>query len=96
VGDFEVIETPGHTMGHLAFFRASDRVLILGDAAMNLTLPLFAPGLRLPLKPVTEDMAAARASLRRLAALRPEVLCFGHGPVLREDGRFAAFVAGLG
>lgn len=95
LGDFRVLETPGHTMGHLAFFREADRVLILGDAAMNLRLPFLSPGLRLPLGPPTEDMAEARRSLRRLAGLKPALICFGHGPVLREDGRFAAFVAGL-
>ena len=32
------IPTPGHTPGHVAFFRASDRVLITGDAVVTLRL----------------------------------------------------------
>ncbi|MFC1531424.1 MBL fold metallo-hydrolase, partial [Gemmatimonadota bacterium] len=35
VGDFTVIETPGHTPGHLAFWRERDRVLILGDVLFH-------------------------------------------------------------
>jgi hypothetical protein len=30
-----------------------------------------------------------RASIRRVAALRPRVACFGHGPILRDPGLLA-------
>ena len=43
----------------------------------------------------TPDPAANRASIRRLAALEPAVVCFGHGPPLRDPGRLAAFAAAL-
>ena len=36
--DWEVFPTPGHTPGHVAFFRRSDRVLITGDALVTINL----------------------------------------------------------
>jgi hypothetical protein len=39
VGDFRVIDVPGHSRGHIALFRDSDRVLILGDV-LNSADPL--------------------------------------------------------
>jgi hydroxyacylglutathione hydrolase len=85
--DFTVLEAPGHSPGHLAFWRERDRLLLLGDVLFNL------PRLRLPLTMLTEDPATNLASARRLAALEPEVVCFGHGPPLRDPARFQRFVA---
>jgi hydroxyacylglutathione hydrolase len=34
----------------------------------------------------TRDLEANRVSIRRIAALRPRLACFGHGPVLRDPG----------
>jgi glyoxylase-like metal-dependent hydrolase (beta-lactamase superfamily II) len=89
VGGFRVLETPGHTRGHVAFWRAEDRVLIAGDVLWNY------PRLMLPVPPVNVDNRAARASARRIAELEPAVACFGHGPVLRDPGRLARLAAGL-
>ncbi len=36
--DWQCIPTPGHTPGHVAFFRASDRLLITGDAVLTVDL----------------------------------------------------------
>jgi glyoxylase-like metal-dependent hydrolase (beta-lactamase superfamily II) len=36
--DWECIPTPGHTPGHVAFLRISDRVLIAGDAIATVNL----------------------------------------------------------
>ena len=33
--DWQAIPTPGHTPGHVAFFRSKDRVLITGDAVLT-------------------------------------------------------------
>ncbi|HEX9108818.1 MAG TPA: hypothetical protein VF832_16345, partial [Longimicrobiales bacterium] len=52
-------------------------------------------GLREPIRMGTFDAAANRAALRRLAALEPRVVCFGHGPPCLDAERFQAFVAGL-
>lgn len=36
-----------------------------------------------------------RASMRRLAATQPALVCFGHGRPLRDPAKLAAFTAGL-
>ena len=36
--DWQCVATPGHTPGHVAFFRASDRLLITGDAVLTVDL----------------------------------------------------------
>ncbi|MBB6098147.1 glyoxylase-like metal-dependent hydrolase (beta-lactamase superfamily II) [Deinobacterium chartae] len=95
VHDFEVLEVPGHSPGHLAFWRARDRVLIAGDVLSNLDLRTLRSGLREPPAIFTPDAPANRASLRRLAALRPEVVAFGHGAPLRDPEALARFAARL-
>jgi glyoxylase-like metal-dependent hydrolase (beta-lactamase superfamily II) len=89
---FVVLDVPGHTLGHIAFWRESDRVLITGDVLFNLHPLTTAPGLREPIANVTSDPALNRASIRRIAALEPRVVGFGHGPVLR-DGAAAKLAA---
>jgi len=96
VGDFVVVETPGHTPGHLAFWRERDRVLVLGDVLFHRNPITFRHGLREPFTFATFDAAMNRDSARRLAALKPALVCFGHGEPLRDGDRFVAFVRSLG
>jgi glyoxylase-like metal-dependent hydrolase (beta-lactamase superfamily II) len=91
VAGFTVLETPGHSPGHVAYWRESDRVLILGDVLNNMNLLTGRPGLQEPPKAFTPDPALNRRSARRLAALRPNLACFGHGPPLRDPERLAEF-----
>lgn len=95
VGSFEVLEVPGHSPGHVAFWRERDRVLVAGDVLFNRSPLLGLPGLHEPPRIFTPDPARNRASARRIAELRPRIACFGHGPVLRDPGRIAEFAAGL-
>lgn len=95
VGGFAVLEVPGHSAGHLAFWRESDRALILGDVLNNMNLRTGIPGLHEPPVSFTPDPARNRRSARRLAGLEPALACFGHGPPLRDPRRFVDFVAGL-
>jgi hydroxyacylglutathione hydrolase len=95
VAGFEVLETPGHSPGHVAYWREADRTLILGDVLFNLGLPTLRPGLREPYKALTPDPARNRDSARRLAGLRPDLILFGHGPPLRDADGFARFVESL-
>jgi hydroxyacylglutathione hydrolase len=95
VGGFVVIETPGHSAGHVSYWRESDRTLILGDLLASMEPLTGRPGLREPPWFFTPDPAENRRSLRKVAALRPELVCFGHGPPLRDPRRFAEFVASL-
>ncbi len=88
----EVVATPGHSMGQIAFWQPERRLLFCGDTLMNLA------GLRLPLRPVTVDMPQAKRSIQRIAALQPAIVCFGHGKPLVENtaarlGAFAQKVA---
>jgi hydroxyacylglutathione hydrolase len=95
VAGFTVLETPGHSPGHVAYWREADRTLILGDVLFNLGLPTLKPGLREPYRALTPDPRRNRDSARRLAELRPELILFGHGPPLRDGDRFARFVESL-
>jgi glyoxylase-like metal-dependent hydrolase (beta-lactamase superfamily II) len=95
VGGFTVIDTPGHTTGHVAYWRESDRALILGDVLFGMNPLTMIPGLREPPGFFTDDPVVNRASARKLALLEPALVCFGHGPPLRDTKRFTDFVAGL-
>ena len=89
VAGFRVLDVPGHSVGHIAFWRESDRTLICGDVYFNV------PRLREPLAGLTYDVARNRESMRRLAELEPALVLFGHGPPLRDAARFAAFGRGV-
>jgi len=95
VAGFTVLETPGHSPGHVAYWRESDRVLILGDVLTNMNLLTGIPGLHEPPAAFTPDPPRNRASARRLGELRPRLACFGHGPPLRDPGKLADFIAQL-
>jgi glyoxylase-like metal-dependent hydrolase (beta-lactamase superfamily II) len=94
--DWECIPTPGHTPGHVAFFRTSDRVLITGDAIVTVNLNSFWGfllwGLRLNKQRVsgppwysTWNWQAAKESVTALAGLEPRVLAPGHGVPMSGD-----------
>jgi glyoxylase-like metal-dependent hydrolase (beta-lactamase superfamily II) len=93
VAGFTVLESPGHSPGQVAFWRESDRVLILGDVLNGMNLMTGIKGLQEPPKVFTPDPARNRQSARRLAELRPQITCFGHGPPLRDPGKLAEFIA---
>jgi hydroxyacylglutathione hydrolase len=95
VAGFEVLEVPGHSAGHVAYWRESDRTLVLGDVLNNMHLATGVPGLREPPRIFTPDPARNRESARRLAGLEPALVCFGHGAPLRDTAKFAAFVRAL-
>ena len=92
---FTVLETPGHSAGHVAFWRETDKVLVCGDVWFNLHLSTLRPGLREPPRIFTPDPARNRDAAHRLAALEPELVLFGHGPPLRDPARLRAFTAAL-
>jgi glyoxylase-like metal-dependent hydrolase (beta-lactamase superfamily II) len=95
VAGFRVVHLPGHTMGHVAFFRESDRVAIAGDVLANFHFLTRQPGLREPPRVFSIDPALNRESARKLLSLRPSVVCFGHGPPLRHLPALERFVARL-
>jgi glyoxylase-like metal-dependent hydrolase (beta-lactamase superfamily II) len=87
---------PGHSNGHVAFWREADRLLIGGDVCFNMHLLTTLSGLHEPPRLFTSDPERNRASIRRLAALEPRVVGFGHGPVLHDAAeKLQAFAASL-
>jgi hydroxyacylglutathione hydrolase len=95
VGGFTVLDTPGHSPGHVSYWRESDRVLVCGDVMWGYNPFLFSGGIREPFPVVSPDPGLNRQSARRLAALEPSLVCFGHGAPLRDTARFVAAVERL-
>jgi len=87
VGSLEVVASPGHTPGHVAFLDTRDGTLIAGDVftaygRVAVSSHFYA---RFPLAyPATWDRAKDIESARALAALDPAMLVVGHGPATRE------------
>lgn len=79
MGGLQVLYTPGHALGHLAFWHPEQRILFCGDVLFNMR------GVTLPFPMVTVDMEENKRSVRRLVELEPQMVCFGHGPVLKEN-----------
>jgi glyoxylase-like metal-dependent hydrolase (beta-lactamase superfamily II) len=69
--------------------------LVLGDVLNGMHLLTGIPGLHEPPRIFTPDPARNRDSARKLAALEPALVCFGHGPPVRDTAKFVAFVDGL-
>jgi hydroxyacylglutathione hydrolase len=85
IGGFEVMHLPGHTPGQIGLWRESDRLAIVSDAVFVWN-PFSIAGLpgrvRLPPPPIRPDDAAARATMRKIAALDPAAVWLGHyGPL---------------
>jgi hydroxyacylglutathione hydrolase len=95
IASFEVLEVPGHSAGHVALWRESDRVLVAGDVCNTANPVTGLPGLRLPYDFFTPDPAENRRSAKRLAALEPELLLVGHGPPMRDPAKLAKFAETL-
>ena len=100
--DWEWFDTPGHSPGHISLFRASDRVLLAGDAFASVDMESW-PGLITARRtlaragaPFNCDWTATRASVQKLADLKPDVVGCGHGtpyssgPISLRLARFAA------
>jgi glyoxylase-like metal-dependent hydrolase (beta-lactamase superfamily II) len=87
LGSLEVVASPGHTPGHVAFLDLRDRSLIAGDAFQTRG-GIAVSGVLRPLFPfpalATWSKPAALASAVALRALRPSLLAVGHGDALRE------------
>ena len=89
VGSLEVVSSPGHSPGHVAFLDTRDRSLIAGDAFTSygrVAIPTPCHP-RFPFAAMaTWDKGKAVESARALRALDPALLVVGHGPVVRDPG----------
>lgn len=95
VGSFEVLDVPGHSAGHIALWRESDRVLVAGDVLNSANVFTGLPGLRLPYDFFTPDPEENRRSSKRLGELEPELVLLGHGPPVRDRQKLVEFCVGL-
>ena len=92
---WEVIETPGHTAGHVSLFRRDDRTLLAGDAFTTVNqdsmIGMLSQKQQVWRPPTyyTTDWGAAWDSVQRLAALEPNALAAGHGnPMSGNDALY--------
>jgi glyoxylase-like metal-dependent hydrolase (beta-lactamase superfamily II) len=85
VAGFEVLFTPGHSPGHMSYWRDSDKTLICGDVMWGYNPFLMRGAPQQPFPIVSPDPATNRQSARRLALLQPNKVMFGHGPPLDGD-----------
>jgi hydroxyacylglutathione hydrolase len=79
---FDVIETGGHTLGHIAYFDAADRIAFVGDT-------LFALGCGRLFEGTAEQMWT---SLQRLAALPDDTTVYCAHEYTASNARFALSV----
>jgi glyoxylase-like metal-dependent hydrolase (beta-lactamase superfamily II) len=81
LGGLRVINTPGHTPGHVSFYSSSTKILFAGDSMRSEKDKLsFGAG------PFTWDLEAGIESVRKQAKLEADLVCCGHGPVVRGPG----------
>jgi glyoxylase-like metal-dependent hydrolase (beta-lactamase superfamily II) len=87
VGSLEVIDSPGHTPGHVAFLDTRDRTLYCGDTYATLggvvTSATVNPRFPLPVM-ATWHRPTVVESARALRALDPARLAPGHGKVVEN------------
>jgi glyoxylase-like metal-dependent hydrolase (beta-lactamase superfamily II) len=89
VGSLQVVSSPGHSPGHVAFLDTRDGTLIAGDVytsygglAVSTHFHLRFPFAAMATWDKERDLASARA----LRALEPSLLLVGHGPARRDPG----------
>ena len=84
LGGLRIVETPGHTPGHISLFAPSLGILFCGDSMVS-----DEHGLQGSRPGITWDETRARESERKQAALGAQVVCSGHGPVVMDaNGKF--------
>jgi hydroxyacylglutathione hydrolase len=86
VAGFRVVHLPGHAPGLIGLWRESDRLALVSDTFYTLDPQTGQPGaVRVPHAAFNHDTEQARASMRKLAALRPAAAWSGHAQPLRGD-----------
>lgn len=74
VFDLQIIETPGHTPGHISVLDPVGGILVAGDALNG-----ESGGVAGPNPQFSDDMDLANASVAKLAEFEYEIALFGHG-----------------
>ena len=84
LGGLRVVETPGHSPGHISLFAPEVGLLFCGDSMVT-----DDNGIRDSRPAVTWDEAQAKKSVRKQAELGASIVCSGHGPaVMDATGKF--------
>jgi glyoxylase-like metal-dependent hydrolase (beta-lactamase superfamily II) len=89
-----IIETPGHTPGHISVLDAVAGILVTGDALNGVP----SGGVAGPDSGFSEDMTTAIESVAKLAGFNYETALFGHGPpvLVGASGMVNALAPDLG
>lgn len=88
---FRWIHTPGHSIGHVSFFRDNDGVLIAGDAFVTVKQEylyrVFTQEKEIsgPPRYLTPDWDAAWESVKKLKSLNPKSAITGHGVAMEGE-----------
>ena len=70
----QIIDTPGHTPGHISVYDPKGSLFVAGDAMVNVDGVLAGANARF-----TADMDMANESIKKIAQLTFETAVFGHG-----------------
>jgi glyoxylase-like metal-dependent hydrolase (beta-lactamase superfamily II) len=80
LGGLRVVHTPGHTPGSICLYAPRQRILFTGDV-----LQVIRGRVTFASRIFSADLPAAKASVRRLAALDVAMIAFGHYPPWTAD-----------
>lgn len=75
----EVVETPGHTLGHISLYAPEERVLICGDAFHSDDVAWLNP-----FREGAGTILRAMESLEKLSKLKVSWACSGHGAAIAD------------
>jgi glyoxylase-like metal-dependent hydrolase (beta-lactamase superfamily II) len=96
IAGFRVIELPGHAPGLIGLFRAADGLALVSDCIYMTNMWGRPQPASVPLNAYNADTAQAHASVRKLAALRPQTVWPGHRGPLTGPGAVAALERAAG
>jgi glyoxylase-like metal-dependent hydrolase (beta-lactamase superfamily II) len=86
VAGFEVVDLAGHAPGLIGLWRESDRLALVSDCIYMTDMHGKAQPPAVPLDAYNLDPAQARASVAKLAGLRPKTVWPGHRGPLTGSG----------
>ena len=71
----QVLHTPGHSNGHLCFYLKEQKILFSGDTILGRGTTIISPP--------EGDMTDYLKTLNMLAAMDIDIICPGHGPIIK-------------
>jgi glyoxylase-like metal-dependent hydrolase (beta-lactamase superfamily II) len=84
LGGLQVVDTSGHTPGHISLYAPAAGILFCGDSMVT-----DEKGIHGSRSQFTWDQAIAKDAVRKQAALGARIVCSGHGPVIMDaKGKF--------